>query len=112
VPHIILTNHARERLQDRKITMSQIEQAIAHPTSVKRSSSSGQKTFLKHIGKQTVTIVAAPNPKGEWVVLSCWVKPPNPGTRDEKDHRYWLAYTRASFFGKFWLVLKKQLGFL
>lgn len=110
MPRIILTTHARERIRDRKISMQQIQQTITHPNSVQRSSHSEQKRFQKRLGHQTVTVIAATNPKGEWVVLSCWLNPPNAGTQDAKSHAYWQQYKRASFLGKFWLVLKRQLG--
>lgn len=109
MPHIIFTTHAKQRMKDRKLSVSQISNTIQHSQS--KQYANNQYTFVRKEGTQRITVVAHVNQSKEFVVRSCWIDPPNKGTTDNKHRQYWTAYKKASFWGKFFLVLKKQLGF-
>jgi len=110
MPHIIFTTHAKQRMKDRKLSVSQIMETIHHPLS--KQHANDQFTFVRKVGAQRITVIAHMNQSKAYVVRSCWIDPPNMGTADEKHRQYWSIYKKASFWGKFVLVLKKQLGFM
>lgn len=64
---------------------------------------------------RTLSVVAQQKKNGDWRILSCWLNPPLEGTSDWKEykryHKFREAYEKAGFWGKFWVVLKRQLGF-
>jgi hypothetical protein len=106
----IWTNHARERLGQRGLTQELAAQALKHPDRVIRGNSNGSVEYQKRFGKSLVTAVAKQNEHNEWIVLSCWVNPPLPGTEDERKHNMYKRYQRASFWGKIGMEILKQLG--
>lgn len=65
----------------------------------------------KHFGVHTVTVTTKLNDKKETIVISCWANPPFPGSIDLKNKAEFQKMQKASFWGKFFLTLRKQLGF-
>lgn len=65
---------------------------------------------IKKFGEYSVSIIYKHNERNEVVVLSCWMDPPLPGSTDAKEKEWWRKYKKSSFFGKFWLIFKKQVG--
>ncbi|MEN9327737.1 MAG: hypothetical protein RI947_545 [Candidatus Parcubacteria bacterium] len=110
----IWTNHALERLGQRGLSQDIASQAFNHPDASIPGKQSGTTEYTKRFGKSMVTIIATRNDKREWLILSCWIDPPLPGSIDEGKKEKWLdyrsAYSKAGFWGKLWLVLLKQLG--
>jgi hypothetical protein len=106
---IIWTNHALERLTDRKIPQSQVYQTISSPDS-KTNSSDGSVELSKQYGHQKVHAIVKENAQGELIVLSCWINPPNYGSEDFKKEKFSKENKKASGFKKFWLVFKNQMG--
>ncbi|RJP46212.1 MAG: hypothetical protein C4584_01935 [Armatimonadetes bacterium] len=49
------------------------------------------------------------NEKAEWIVLSCWIDPPLPGSIDDKKKKAYQKYIKTGFWGKFWIEIKCQL---
>jgi len=109
--NIIWTNHALDRLNQRGLTQSLAYQSFAHPDKKFPGKNHGTTEFQKKTAKSLVTIIATQNEQKEWLVLSCWINPPLPGSIDIEKKNYYRAYKKASFWGKFWVILKRQLGF-
>ncbi len=107
---IIWTHHALERLGQRGLSKDMALQAFKAPDSKSNGKQSGTYEFRKKFGISTVTLIAKQNEKKEWVVFSCWIDPPNAGTRDWKEKQYYNAYKRAGVWGKLWIIFKRQLG--
>ena len=81
---LIWTNHANKRLKDRKLTTNQILKTINSPDS-KINNEDGSIELAREYGKQKVHVVIKPNEKGELIILSCWINPPNYGSKDFKN---------------------------
>lgn len=110
--NLIFTNHALERLKDRKLSELTAWEAFNNPDASSPGKQPGTTEYKKHFGKSTVTVIATQNEKKDgWVVLSAWIDPPYPGTKDYREKEHYKAYQKAGFWGKVWLTLKSQLGF-
>jgi hypothetical protein len=107
----IWTNHALERLGQRGLSQDLAWQAFRYPDQSFQGKNPGTTEYQKKFGKSLVTIIAKQNEKREWIILSCWIDPPLPGSIDIKKQEDWKKYKKAGFWGKFWLTVKKQLGF-
>jgi hypothetical protein len=71
---LIFTDHAIQRLYQRKIAQSDAWHAFKHATKRVPGATPGSFKFFKDYGKQRIEVVAKQNEKGEWVILSCWSK--------------------------------------
>ena len=107
---IIWTNHAAQRLADRKITKGQITQTLSSPDS-NISNSDGSRELVREYGNQKIHVVVKDNDRGEKIILSCWVNPPNHGSKDHKKKMYYKNVKKAKGFKKFWYTFLNQLGF-
>lgn len=107
---IIWTNHALERAKYRGISQDMIRATFNNPQS-NRPGKDGSTLYVKQFDNHEVTIVTKKNERGEWLLLSAWMDPPLPGTMDFKRKEEHRAYRKASGWGKFFLTLKRQLGF-
>ena len=105
---IIWTNHARDRLNKRKIHKDLVIQAIISPDHTKQNN--GATEYQKRFDNQTVAAIVKENEKGESIILSCWIDPPNPGTADFKQKGRYNASKKASLLKKFWLTFLNQVG--
>ena len=110
---IIWTNHALQRLNERKLDQALALQAFQHPDSSFAGKQQGTTEFHKRFERSVVTIIATQNEKKEWIVLSCWVDPPMYGTTDyekkQKYHSYMKKYRSAGFWGRVWMDIKSIL---
>ncbi|HUV42396.1 MAG TPA: hypothetical protein VMY36_00600 [Patescibacteria group bacterium] len=70
----IFTNHAINRLYNRKITQGDAWYTFQHPDGSLPGKTPGSKKFFKNYGQQRIEVVAKQNEKGEWIILSCWSK--------------------------------------
>lgn len=107
----IWTNHALERLSDRKLPQEMAWQAFQSPQHTTLGKHRGSFEYQRSFGKYQVTVIARQNEDKEWLILSCWVDPPYLGSFDDKKKQDYKAYKKASFWGKFFIIAKKQLGF-
>lgn len=107
---IIWTNHAMKRVNDRRISKNLIIEAINNPDKTIEIKSEAFE-FQKIINNQTVAAVVKQNDRGEKVIVSCWVNPPNAGTLDFKRNERYKKMQNASFLKKLWFTLLNQLGF-
>ena len=106
---IIWTNHALQRLKDRKISKGQVLETVSSPDSYIENSD-GSKEFMRQFGNQKSHVVVKQNEKGEQIILSCWINPPTPGSKDHKKKEYYKKQKRAKGFRKFWNTFINQLG--
>lgn len=106
----IFTNHARKRLQERGISQMVALEAFTSPDKIERDSKD-RTVFIKRKEASRISIVATQNEKSEWIILSCWMDPPLPGTKDAKRKEAYRKYQHASPFKKIVLTIKQQLGF-
>lgn len=109
---IIWTNHALERLTQRQFPQDMALQTFRLPDKQFPGKQQGSFEYQKHFGPSLVTVIATQNERHEWVILSCWIDPPLPGTMDSKKKDEYKKYQKASTWGKFWMTFKKQLLFL
>ena len=107
---IIWTNHALKRINDRKITQNQIYQTISSPDS-KLNNEDGSIEYVKLFGIQKVHTIIKENSKGEIILLSCWINPPNSGTFDSKNDKLRRSIKHSGPIKKIWLTFLNQIGF-
>lgn len=107
---VIWTNHAQERLINRRVPQSMAIQAFQSPDTTFAGKNPGTTQFEKKFGNSTVTLIAKQNERREWIILSGWIDPPLPGTEDARKKEAWKKYKKAGFWGKVWYVVKQQLG--
>lgn len=106
----IWTNHALERLNQRGLTQQMASQAFSQPDSSFPGKQAGSIEYRKRFDKSWVTVIAKKNEKGEWLILSCWIDPPLPGTEDEKKLIAYRNFQKAGFWKKLWITFLRQLG--
>lgn len=108
---LIFTNHALQRIQERKMAMEAAWETFQKPDYIKDGKRSGTKEYQKRFNSVLVTLIAAQNEQMEWVVLSCWIDPPLPGTKDYTEKQRYHEYRKSGFWRRVWLTIKNQLGF-
>lgn len=106
---LILTNHVLERMSQRGITHQQIWEAYNAPD-VQDYAKKQTLERKKKFGDHEVTIIYKHNELHQVVILSAWMEPPMPGSKDAKEKIWWEKYKNAGFWGKLWLTFLKQLG--
>lgn len=107
---VIWTNHALQRLSQRGLSQAMAWEAFKYPDKVLEGKKTGTTEYQKGIGNSQATIIATQNEKREWIILSCWIDPPLPGSIDAKKYKQYKEYQKSSGLRKFFLVLKQQLG--
>lgn len=105
---VIWTHHALERLGQRGLTQKLAASAFIHPDNTVPAKNGGTE-FQKRVGPSMVTVIAKQNEKREWIILSCWIDPPLPGSIDIQKKKDYHTYKKASFIGKIFITLKNQL---
>lgn len=110
----IWTDHAIERLCERKMPQEVAALALSKPDRGEKGKNPGTMVYIKDYVKNgrdyIIQVIVKKNKKGELIVISTWVDPPFAGSVDIRKQKDWRAYKRAGFWGKVWYVLKKQLG--
>lgn len=107
---IIWTNHALDRLKRRGLTQDIAAEAFKYPDRTFQGKRAGTHEYQKRIGQSLVTLITTQNEKNEWIVLSAWIDPPLPGSADAKEKESYKRLQKASFLGKFWYTLLRQIG--
>lgn len=121
ISDVVFTNHAIERMKDRKISGDLAWQTVRAPDRTNPGKEKYTTEFIKRFNTYTITAIGKKNDIGEWVVLSVWIDPPMSGTLDhhkkeryqqklEKIRRLDKKIDKASFWGKLWLTFRKQIG--
>jgi len=106
---IIWTKHALERNRERQITQNWIEKTVNHPDEYSIIEN-GKIKSNKNFGQHTVTVITTKADSGKYLILSAWVNPPIPGTKDYKKENYKKKARNSSGVKKIWLTLLGQLG--
>lgn len=107
---IIWTTHALERLKRRGLPQDWALQTFKHPDQSSPGNQSGSMIYEKKFDKKRVSVIAKQNEKNEWIILSCWIDPPMPGSPDAKEKEVYRKYQKASGWKKMLLIIKQQLG--
>lgn len=107
---VIWTNHALDRLRKRSIPQDDALLAFRHPDFQRQGKKKSGKVFTRKLGDKRITLATVQNNKWEWVVVSVWIDPPLLGTADERNQREYRHYQKATFWGKVWRDVRKQLG--
>lgn len=121
ITDVVFTNHAIERMRDRKISGDLAWQTVKKADKVNPGKEKHTTEFIKRINERNFTVIGKKNDIGEWVVLSVWVDPPFEGTLDyhkrqkydkkmDKYRSFDRKMDKASFWGKILLTIRKQLG--
>ncbi len=106
---IIWTTHALTRLKERKIEKHMIELTINHAQRVSKINYHTIE-FQRDMRNQTLVAIGKENIKGELIILTCWINPPNSGTRDFKRRARYFQIKHASFGKKIWLTFLNAIG--
>lgn len=72
---VIWTNHALERLRERRIGQGDAWATFNRPQESRYASSKGAWIYHRTYGKEKIEVVAKQNEKREWVILSVWSRP-------------------------------------
>lgn len=96
-------------MRERGITQDQLYETYKHPDTSGDAARGGLEN-KKKFGDYKVTLIYKLNELNQPVVLSCWMDPPLPGTRDAKIKENWVKYKKAGFWGKIWYTLLHQIG--
>lgn len=107
---VIWTNHANERIGERGVSKEDVIETFRKPDRTITDEKNGATEYQKRFGKLRITVIAKQNERKEWLILSAWADPPLTGTIDARQKEEWKKYQNASFWGKIYLTLKKQLG--
>lgn len=107
--NVVWTNHALDRLSERRFSQEMALNTFNHPDKSLPGKQAGTKEYKKRFGKSWVTVIAVQNERGEWVILSCWIDPPFPGTADAKKREAFIRYRKAGFWKKLLLEFKYLL---
>lgn len=108
---VIWTNHVIAKMRDRGLSQDTAWVTFKHPDRTFLGKKPHTSEFQKQFDRACVTVIATQNDKKEWVVISAWIDPPLPGSRDYKEQQEYAAYQKASGLMKIVLTIKKQLGF-
>lgn len=72
---IILTDHALERMQQRRVTEEMVLSTLSRPDRSRYADAKEKFIYNKTFGREMVEVVASQNEKKEWVVVSVWSRP-------------------------------------
>ncbi|MEI7653583.1 MAG: hypothetical protein WCJ70_04935 [bacterium] len=107
---IIFTDHALQRLEERYFKKTMVEFTVTSPDKVVPGRQKGTTEYVKTFDTKKVTAIVGTARTGEPLILSCWIDPPYEGTADYKKKQRYLAYKKASFWGKMWMEIRKLVG--
>lgn len=121
IKDIVFTDHAIQRMQERKIPGEWAYKTIKEATKINPGKEKHTTEFVKHFEEKLLTVIGKKNDIGEWVILSAWIDPPLPGTKDFNKRNSYLKklkkfrfldrkMEKASFWGKLWITFRKQMG--
>ena len=105
----IWTNHALKRLKERKIQKSHVEQLLHSPDRTFQRDD-GIKELQMIVAKKTVIALVKKNYLGEHIIVSCWINPPNAGTKDFRKRARYVEMKRSSLLKKIWLMFLNKIG--
>lgn len=107
---LIWTHHALERLGERGISQENALRVFRSPDKAFPGKNEGSYEYIKQFGDKRVTLIGKQNDSKEWIIISAWIDPPLPGSKDEKKQLAWKAYKKASWWKKILLATLAQIG--
>lgn len=121
ITDVVFTDHAIKRMHQRGISGDWAWQSVKQPDKTSAGKERHTTEFIKQFNAHMVTTIAKKNDIGEWVVLSVWMDPPLKGTSDFSKHEKYQKrmnknrvldrkMEKASFWGKVWISVRKQIG--
>ncbi|MBA3724174.1 MAG: DUF4258 domain-containing protein [Candidatus Levybacteria bacterium] len=107
--HYIWTEHAIKRLKERQMSQELIVKVLSFPD---RKIYKDDRTteFEKKSDGQTITAIVKKNDQGENIIVSCWINPPFPGTKDFRLKKRYIQIRNAWGFKKVWFMLLYKIG--
>lgn len=105
---LIFTNHVLTRMNERGMSQEQIWETYTAPDLQDKVKDADRRS--KRFGEHSITIVFKYNEKHEPILLSAWMDPPLPGTKDALQKEWWNKYKKAGTLGKIWLTFIKQVN--
>lgn len=106
---LILTNHAIDRISQRAITEEDIWQTYKSPD-FQEERKNNAVLRSKRFKNYEISIIYKYSTENKPIILSVWMEPPIPGSKDAKEKEWWGKYKRAGFWGKIFLTFQKQIG--
>lgn len=101
---LILTKHARERMELRKITEDMVYSVIHSPRKTYPGKKEGTVKFIRTLDGRDIHVVATLLPeKKQWLIVSLWV-------RGEDDPQPFAWQLLTAPFKLVWWLCKKLLG--
>jgi hypothetical protein len=106
----IWTNHALKRLDERGLSQDMASAAFNSPDNSSPGRERDTTLSQKKFGNSLVSVISKQNESREWIILSCWIDPPLPGSSDDKRQNAYRSYQKSSPMQKVWITIKRQLG--
>jgi len=72
--NVIFTKHVINQLYNRGISQSDAWNTFQHPDGSVPGKTPNSRKFYKNYGQKRIEIVAKQNEKGEWIILTGWIK--------------------------------------
>ncbi|MBI4028782.1 MAG: DUF4258 domain-containing protein [Candidatus Blackburnbacteria bacterium] len=72
---VIWTNHAIQRLEERRINPSEVLATWSNPDQSRPATARNSWIYYRTFGNEKIEVVASKNEKGETVILSVWSRP-------------------------------------
>lgn len=94
---VIWTNHAIQRLNERRISQGDAWAVWNRPEQSRYSTTKGAWIYYKTYGDQRIEVVAKQNEKKEWVVLSVWSKKVSESRLRNTDN-FWIGLLKKIVF--------------
>lgn len=107
---LIWTNHALQRLSERGFPQKLAYSTFTSPAKTLPGRDTGSVEYQRWFGKSKVTVIAKKNDKKEWIILSCWIDPPLPGTEDHEKLQKYRAYQQSTGWKRWLLAILRQFG--
>ena len=106
---LIFTNHALKRMKERGIKKDQVWETY-NSNSQLEYIRNGMSQKHKKFGDFEMSVIFKKNAKNEVIIVSCWVEPPLPGTKDAREKEWYQKYKNAGFWRKIWLTFLHQIS--
>lgn len=105
----IWTDHALQRLKERKIAETLLIKTLTWPDKRIRRENHAIE-FQKKIDARTVAVIVKKNVRGENVIVSCWTNPPFPGTKDFRLRNRYIKIRKETGLKKLWHMVLYRLN--
>lgn len=95
---VIWTNHAIQRLNERRISQGDAWAVWNRPEQSRYSATKGAWIYYRTYGDQRIEVVAKQNEKKEWIILSVWSKKVFVNHSKSNDN-FWVGMLKKIFLG-------------